>query len=217
MIYIVGRNEESDSKWPIEWLLGIPCEVPCWQGIHPGKTDMKEAIKIGNTLDTYIDKFEFPSSDPKYTIMDWTIRNGSERINFGFLIDRSSQIVTVIEVTSTYDIVLRDVIKKFGNPSNIIAVAGKETDRNIYDYDLIIIFNSAGIILKSDRIYSPELPVIDEQLILRTVDFYEPATNEMEDILKLVYPTYFQYIKSWKGFVDFKEYCESTVNNYCPR
>ena len=35
-----------DYEWTTRWLKGIPCRLPCWEGVTPGQTRKDEAVDI---------------------------------------------------------------------------------------------------------------------------------------------------------------------------
>lgn len=68
----VTANNTNTLIWQLNWLNGIPCQLPCWEGIIPNVTSVAEALKILNQ--NSLIKNATLDSNPKSSVIefDWT-------------------------------------------------------------------------------------------------------------------------------------------------
>jgi hypothetical protein len=173
-------NTTISQDWEYHWLKGIPCRVPCFEGIIVGQTSAEEAFKLLSqnplvaNLKNYNDgdkltwKWLFDKEKDKRIIEEYSALGLSE------LQDGKKKISTISPRFSRADFTLRDVISAYGEPSHISVNA-------LYDYNhinqnflyhLVIFYLPQGFAITHNPF--TKYPLIDPNLTLDTVVFFTP-------------------------------------------
>lgn len=128
------------------WLAKPICDIPCWENITPGITDIREALSLLNKVEgIHIDNQD--ASDLSGSCIWWDYEYGSDNFPGGGMLCtgiNNPDIVEEIHI-STYNssptIYLKDVIYTFGEPDYITIV----TDRNSCSPHLL--YEERGLVL----------------------------------------------------------------------
>ena len=196
--------QRSRSAWERDWLAGIPCRPPCWEGITPGQTMASEAERIlrQHFQVGKLNHFQFDTIP--YCIVYWERwKNGYGGGNVTY--HRDTSIVSLIGLSFPHDFTLAEVMQAYGQPSHVLALAERNFERlNEINYSLVVVYEPQGFLLLWHWMY-PQRPVIDQRLSFRTVAFFEPTVEGLE--YALGNPVHAELLVPWKGLVDFQEYC----------
>jgi hypothetical protein len=189
--------------WQNRWLRGEPCSPPCWENIIPRKTTFKEAMdELG--------KIPFiNSSSIRGSVMEgmiyWEWMNGEQGGEIFLGTGPSGDMVQFVRPFIFAPIRLQTVIEKFGEPSDVEAVAlGIREGQNsyIYIYTLRLIYRSYGIIF--GYLGNPRVkPTLSEETIIKSKNFYFP--NDDQFLQSRISPN---LMSPWQGFKSFDEYCK---------
>ncbi|HYF64117.1 MAG TPA: hypothetical protein VD886_14945 [Herpetosiphonaceae bacterium] len=185
------------------WLGGVPCRAPCWEGITPGQTTWAEALELLRASQL-IDQARFPSAQSEDEV-DWNWVG--ER--YGGLLRTSSGTVSMILVDLPEDVLLRDVIAAYGEPSHVAAAAfrGDHGDGPFYIFSLA--WEPAGFALEAGSLYT-EKPILGPDLPFHKLYFSTSPDIILPGVSKN------QRLLPWEGFKEFDAYCRGEADQPCP-
>jgi hypothetical protein len=189
--------------WANNWLKGIPCKAPCFEGITPGVTKANDALKIVKSYPytRNITTFKFPGYFGHNITWNWYNGDAENSIYY----EPSDDIVYAI-IFRTSGIQLGSVIALYGEPDKIATVVQKGDGPHVGKliYYVRVIYNQ-GLLLIHSSIGNP--PTLSGSLEFDTPLFYDPK-------IEAKYNSAFQ-VSNWQGMKDFYFYC--TANGYCLR
>ena len=189
------------QEWQTRWLRGIPCRLPCWEGITPGLSTAEEVTQILSK--SSVIKHVRPN------LAQWLWNNGSDGgyINYDNYIthrldDEPNGRNIVNTIVPYYDISIKlgDIINSYGPPSHIDV--GK-VDKNVYV--VLIAYVPQGVLFFT---YHPEKPTLDANLVLDNPKFFIPTMYGLQRVFASKLE-----LKEWQGFQIFKFYCGNY--DYC--
>ncbi len=181
------------QNWKYNWLRGIPCNAPCWEGITPGKTTLDEAIEI-------IKKLPFVSS---YTIdyyginFNW-IHNNVQGIAY-INANQPTRVISYIIPFRTFRYKLGDIISVYGEPTHIVAKAVNYGA--IVGHSLLLFWLKDGFALRNP--IDGTLPTLDTATML---EGFGVITPDIEGVNNYFVGAKYD-IRPWEGFKDFNYYC----------
>ena len=180
------------------WLIGKPCNAPCWNGLEPGKSSRKDSISTAKQL-AFIngDSVELANSQgaaflckepPDLYCVTMTFENGT---------------LENLSITPNFDITIDQAVEKLGTPDGFLVRpmypdAGGCRLQVIWKKQRLILEHTEGIVSIFDfrndlceqvKQNEGKLP---PHIILERVNITN--SNQMESILKG------DILKIWKGF-----------------
>lgn len=197
------------SRWEQNWLAGVPCRAPCWEGITPGKTTFTELVPLLQN-NPEIEKINYyEPGDRLYNEITWD--SLTQKNSFGRVVyDLSSTIVIKVDLAFPYTFTLGEVIAVYGEPSHVLAMAGRNVERpKEIDYRLTLFWQSQGLALSWSVPYPGHTPKVDPNLIFHSVGFFEPTTQGLEGFIALGNKAQIPFLEVWKGYTDFQKYCHA--------
>jgi hypothetical protein len=192
----------GDPELTIRWLNGVPCRPPCWEGITPGTTTYTEAFRL--LLDNkFVDPDQVDGS-PAADRIEWTWVDQK----YGGWLSTSGVTVSWLLVELPHEVLLRDVVAAYGEPSHIAASWHFGVDSSAYS--LAFVWESAGFALDSGIAYQ-KAPALGPDLALHKLYFSAEPTVIMPTVWgKLT-------LLPWEGFKDFDAYCRDEAGHPCPK
>jgi hypothetical protein len=195
------------QDWNISWKQGLPCRLPCWQGISPGKTTKDEALEILKKI-SYINPNTIISdstdASPVPGVSSGTIRwnwiNGNRGGSVGFKLGNSNPTIESIGLIFNEPCKLKDIIETYGPPSHV------EANYNLGGFSLIFWWMSytiwTGIATqRAEPLINGDIKIGDKNCVINTTT---PVSPEQV-------AAYSQYdskmFVSWQGYKDFYFYC----------
>jgi len=191
------------------YLEGKPCAAPCWQGITPGVTDAKTALKI--------------ISDPTLVEQD-SIRGGidskdSSRSGYTYRlvsggsgsIGLKDGIVYGIDIGPSNDLTLGEVVNAFDTP-DFVHVEDSSQERYCYAVDLYYlekgIWVNAGVCKEPNSTYRllERTAWVDPEIEVGGLTFFEPRPDLKSALVDALLFTsdnaevITAYAFPWKGF-----------------
>lgn len=209
-------DQVFDSEQQVrDWLEGIPCRPPCWQGIVPGQTTPTQALAIVQQLpfvtdvQTYTEKL--PSTGNTGALY-WKWKGSA--IGGGSVSYHLDS--TVYEITVAYPskFSLQDVIVAYGEPSYIHAGAYPSTDQADAVYRLDVLYVSQGFALGLQGRNSVRPDDFGPNWSNFYVYFFEPGLQGF--ITAWGNPNVAEAIVPWRGMQSFGEYCTGEACDKAP-
>ena len=198
----------TPDNWQSRWLQGIPCRPPCWEGITPGHTTAREALKVLNagSLATGAVTKTWNFRDG-YVIWEWndTLKGGQARYD----INSPTQTIYLIDPYLKTSFRLQDVIQSYGQPSHVAISARRNPDINSgFSYDVRIIYQAQGFILVKG---ATSKPTLDVDIRFGTIFFFAPDERGYFAALGGV-AEHLDWILPWQGLQSFDFYCRDEEN-----
>ncbi len=183
---------KSFLLWGILWLLiscsskpdsgfwgDSSCMPPCWNNITPGVTVESDALSIitGSPLIQPDSLKERRYENPN--IYEYVFRLQQDSIG-SFAINRG--IVYQVHLTPAFDLQLKDIINRFGEPEYIFS---EETGGGLVSYTVNLYYPSQGIIIQmfwhhETRRYR-DVPLgsfkLEEELLIESIYYFQPAES----------------------------------------
>jgi hypothetical protein len=193
------------------WLKGVPCFLPCWEGIVIGRTKAPEAVEllkknplIGEVRN--ISGLNSSSNKNDQGVIVWDIPNQPSTIkpygNGGTIIYNISDQVIISIAPSFRDFYkLSDIQKAYGEPSNIIATVG--LGENGYSYAVRLLYLSKGLTLELHNDNRNTKPILNPESTLKFPQFYDPNLEGYKKVFTFNSKTFLD----WEGFKPFEYYC----------
>lgn len=185
------------------WLSGVPCRAPCWEGITPGVSTKDQAFDLLGARQ-FIDLPRFPSAQAAAEInWKWV---GAE---YGSGDLRTSDgTVSMILLNLPQEVILRDVIAAYGEPSHIVAVTFMGLHGDGPFYILSLAWEPAGFALAKAALYH-EKPVLSADLPFDLL-YFSPSPEIIIPGLRAQHA-----LQPWQGFKDFDAYCRNDQLRPC--
>jgi hypothetical protein len=163
----------------VRWLSGNPCNPPCWEGITPGQTTLKDAVDLLQNnpligqLTIYADENRPNSGEISWSWPGVEKRGG--RVFYARIGDVAGSVVYAIWPGFGEGVRLGEVIQAFGEPSHVkireVKILEPPTPREAwYTYTLIWIEN--GFLVKGNPVNRTK---IDNAFVIYTIGFFEPS------------------------------------------
>jgi hypothetical protein len=200
------------------WLAGQPCAPPCWEGIIPGKTRLREAVEILN-------RHLFVGAIEEHTLMEPGVAwrwNGSTE-GYGLLGSSRRDLEDVAHLPASEDSIVSQIVVAFpqsfslseiraayGDPSHVVPYVGygggPGSGGSIF-YEFTVVYLEQGFFLQTKReLYRP--PTIDPQMALSSsVVFFPPTLAGLEAVPVSTRGWQSADLLPWQGFLDFVDYC----------
>ncbi len=183
--------------WESRWLNSLPCSPPCWEGIIPGKTTVREAQNL-------LKSNSFVTSVKIRNGISGSIYWESNNVGFGLgdaLFDSSEQIIKAIRPGFRPNkLTLGDVISHFGEPGHVSV--GTTWGGNSVFYSTIFYYLDKGFSIYYSLADSKP-GVYDKNIVINWVTFFGPDIKALElDGVKN--PT----LIPWQSSKGFDYYCK---------
>ena len=175
----------SPTAWEMRWLRGVPCRLPCWEGITIGQTPIREAAAILSKSPA-LDNVQLHSD-----YITWNWRGGEKGGEISF---ESTNITDTIDFLRLYyygSFRLGDIIETYGSPSHIQAFGSDQTAF------LRLIFAERQFSVVA--LPTGQTPVLNNDLLLSGPDVIDHS-----DLVAQI------DVRPWEGFKDFDYYCRSS-------
>lgn len=166
---------------------GEPCSAPCWNGITPGETAWRDAVRIIQRDDRFANGEEREDDSGAVGYL-WQTTTGASCCQMA---SRDGEVVSVILLALAPEMVLGDVIAKLGEPEYLIGQA--VSDDQAY---LTLVYPSIDTLLTV--FVEGANGALSETSEIISV-FYL-AAQDMEDVLRTT-PLY-----KWDGYQTFAYY-----------
>ncbi len=194
------------ESWKQNWLKGIPCKPPCWEGITPGVTSMEETVKIlkqsslitsakltVSVREDFATSIEWEKED---SVIGWAIYD--ERIS-------PQKAIFVMIPNNNMRFKMSEVIAAYGEPSHVRSYVGR-VENYPPTYFLSIVYLNQGFQLTA--LTGAYKPIINNDTILDRLMLFIPGLegyktayyNKTEEVNSLV---------PWQGFKEFEFYCRA--------
>ncbi len=193
----------AQVHWEDRWLKGIPCRLPCWEGVTPGETSADDAVEILRKS-PIISKVKIQDSNRSYSGgIDWDWAAGGLGGSAYFNNGKPQQTILWTQL-SLPPFTLAEVIQAYGEPSHIVArrrdnTEARETGRTIYD--LHFVYVPYGFFLSENRLSSK--PTFGRQEVFSTLTLFVPTAQGFSDATGI--PP--EFLAPWQGFQTFDVYC----------
>ena len=170
----------------VRWLSGNSCSPPCWEGIMPGQTTLKDAVDLLQNnpligqLTIYADENRPNSGEISWNWPGVEKRGG--RVFYAPIGDVAESVVYAIWPGFGEGIRLGEVIQAFGEPSHVkireVTILEPPAPREAWHtYTLIWIEN--GFLVRGAPVSQTK---IDDDFVIYTIGLFEPS---MEGYLAL--------------------------------
>jgi hypothetical protein len=213
--------QPPEALWQ-SWLDNPSCRPPCWQGITPGTTSVKDAATILNRL-PFTDNIQFgslPSEERGLLVWRWagskdswagTEDKGSGSL--GFSQQAASPIVSALSLVFHHTYHLHDIVAAYGEPTHVVpsmvSASIPHTDGQAIVYNLRLVYLSQGFFLQTEQSLL-EPPRLGPKMALDgRVTFFEPGKAGLDTALKNFsnQPWRSADLLPWQGYEDFESYC----------
>jgi hypothetical protein len=192
--------------WQTRWLQGIPCKLPCWEGITPGQTDDTVAITILKKSAVVTD-VHFLNWSKVLGEINWKWADGTEGGAGFYHKDSQAEHGKIFRLRPNYkrSFTLGDVIPFYGEPSHVEALAFNGVDYPGVHYGLRLIYLAQGFELRKE-LFSKDgstKPVISLATPMDRVEFFD--TTDSTQLVSYEWMT----LQNWQGLKDFDFYCRA--------
>ncbi len=198
----------SPRDWTWQWLKGLPCHLPCWEGITPGQTTISETLTLLKNS-PYITHTRVEVSnllpDLGYVFWDWV--DGQSGGEAEFHAQTPDQVIYSIAPDFHGMIHFQQIIDAFGEPTDVHAQAVRNPDATV-SYALRIVYRNLGILLQKAGVQKLELR---PDMTFEQIVFFEPTEQTLRIELggAAAHP---EWLLPWQGMKDFDFYCRDSVN-----
>lgn len=208
---VTSTAQNPPDDWHEGWLNKSPCGAPCWGNITPGKTLAEEAENIIREIPYAHEIFIDPDFVSGNGVIEWKFGDN----NLGALYFDNDVALNVVYMIKppVHLYKLSDVQSAYGEPSHVIATAGKPPDINASPvFSLQLVYLDYGILLSTinDPNTKPQLTPSTPMYVIffnPTADVFKEVTGQELDSL---------IVRRWEGYKDFDHYCmDSYEGIYC--
>jgi hypothetical protein len=215
-IFLSGCRQENSLI-----LQDSVCEPPCWHGITPGTSSLREILTQLSTMPG-VEKVTRANSQTPEEIdrISWNFNPDiAECGGYAFL---SDNLVSVIEIDTCDSITLDEAVTKFGDPDKVSAIASQ---RELRWLSISLLYPQKGVAVVSTEkgLWPPNSPgrVTQEQHV-KYVYYFDPRLYE--DLLRsdsflrvgACEIEILSSMQSWHGFGDIAFVDLSQSEIYCP-
>jgi len=182
------------------------CSPPCWKSIHPGTTQVKDAVQILKSMQ----EVHFPPSfyerdtDKGEGFFSWffdgSVPESSGRIYF------HNHLVTKIRF-NTKHLTFGDVVSKLGDPAQFLAVSGWADTQWL---EIFLIYPSSGIVVTYYKSYfwgsdNGQFDLVDDLRVFSILYFNPELYSEVliTDVFNRTladHTTLTDNLQDWDGF-----------------
>jgi hypothetical protein len=217
------------------WLQGIPCRLPCWEGVTPGITNAEEAFEAlkRSPMSSWVSLRRY--SDSERGRLSWYEPNGNYGGDARFYLTEPE---IIYEVTPNIKggpnviralISLGEIIAGYGEPTDVVTtrLCGKEDTAYLLEF----LYRPQGIYLVSEyysEYYGETVPAVDANLPIEEIYLFNPGEGfrlygSDERFRYSIYEesrahadSIFIKGSSWQGFQDFHSHSQTDPNTMCP-
>ena len=182
---------EPRHEWITRWLNQSVCAPPCWEGIVPGETLLKDAIVLVEGVPNAKITGEWEQ------VFEWEMAGsdyGKAFTNLEIGMSGNDSIAWIdISMNKNQSVVLEEAVDVYGSPSYIQVVYCNE----VLSCDTNLIYSRNGMVLQLYLELNPKgnVEVKRESTILRLLFFVPGLENYMA-----VSPYRFSSLKHWEGY-----------------
>lgn len=181
-----------DAAKELSWLEGVPCQLPCWEGVTPTVTSSNAAL-------TRLKQITFITSVNSDQANKITAKWSNDK---SVVLGHKEEIIRSISLNFANSFALEKVIAKYGLPSKVLAF--REGEANKYTYNLNLIFEAYNFILSDNSVN----PAIKEAMTFTKLNTF--GTKE-ELLASVTQGDKEGYLVDWSGFNTFMFYCRAKV------
>lgn len=201
------QSQPTDSDEELrDWLKGIPCKPPCWEGITPGRTTVSQTLSLLRQLPfvTDIENQEAPTgSRANQGEIYWDWKGSSE--GGGVIGYRVSSTVCRVRASYPYSLLtLQEVLDAYGAPSHVRAWARPSSDTRytVYGLDIVYIPQGFALVWDGSNVRKPYLGPDWRNFVF---DFFEPTLEGYT--MAHGNPNVTEDLVPWRGMLSFDDYC----------
>jgi hypothetical protein len=191
-----GNTIVALDDWQARWLRGIPCYLPCWEGITPGKTTDQEAHTLIH-------------ENPR-VMQQASIEPSPLRFDDAYL-TASPEPVRNISPNYYVSFKLGDIIAVYGEPTYIevrTTLDRHRTDGTKFNsYSISALWSSKGFSVAG--FYDVTKPAITPELPVSSLYIFVPTTsNDFRSSVYMENPVVWEGYKSYDYYCGEKHQCE---------
>jgi hypothetical protein len=207
-IVLVVSTRSTPSDQQKRWLMGIPCQSPCWEGIQPGKTSADEALKNlkSNALVTNVTQGDLPNISKGFFDWSWASgKRGGGSIQYG-----STRVIEEIRLSDCC-IKLGDAISAFGKPDYARVVSRHRytgTPITLMPPSFVYQFVWIAQGIETSDVIDAEFR-IDQDILIESVTLFEPGLKRYLDNTG----NFGNYLHPWKGYSSYTTYLVTSTSS----
>lgn len=188
------------------WLLGVPCKLPCWEGITMGQSNSDQVVKALQN-NPFITNITTEGLDIGFQWSNKTI-SGKNLTTNGVMAVRLDNQHTANSIYLLQNVKLGQIIVKYGQPTYVIAVKvlspeQENPEKSSFTYVLRLLFPNYGLILVTEMYHKYDITVD----LIGTPIFVKPDLPAAKDFIREERATILPY----QGFNSFDFYCRQRV------
>ena len=208
---IILATASPVNNWQTNWLEGIPCRPPCWEGITPGVTTFTQTTQIlqkkNFVINLEVDPTRSRFMADTYTNWSWISsiglepngRNNNSSVHTNEGSDKIAYIKVLLNTT------IAEVIKYYGEPEFINVDVYKGVD--YVDKNIRFVYLKHGFMVVASNTGLLHELLADSQI--NEIIFFVPNLEGLEKIISK------DDLTVWQGFESFRFYCRAVRTNYC--
>jgi len=195
-----------DDRHPLEWLQGVPCRAPCWEGITPGLTTVSQATTLlkNNSLISSVKVFMDNGFGNGEIEFHW--KDGDHYMLLGFKNNEPDPVIDVIMPDFYgHPFSFNDVIQTYGYPSHLgVEIPCSRDQKGILtcNYFIELLYLDQG--MRVESLYRQKPSIIDGQMEIYSVEFFIPGK---EGWARAWQGDFDRFYIVWQGFKKFEYYC----------
>jgi hypothetical protein len=198
------------------WLIGLPCQAPCWEQIVPGTTTLTEAQQHLSQQELIRNIQQAPGRNNDPALIGWNWEDSP--IGRGSLIYYENKppfsnppLNTVLNVSLVFDrpVTLREVIAAYGEPSHVQLAADYSSAAGLMYY-FSVVYLERGFLLERTTTDFAQRPHLSEEMTFDFVVMYQPDSQGFDLAVEPYFPIRqpSQYLTPWQGIdADILVYC----------
>ncbi len=210
------------NDWQYRWLKGVPCQLPCWEGITPGVTKLDQALQILQKNPLVTGLKEIPPMGSKNTnrVIEWRLSGAGQKGFLGLIgynITDPNKIIDGITPDYPHSFSIKEIIAALGEPSHALANAdGCSDECPIYSLSLVYLDKGLRLyitIAQNGKQVKPGL--LTDQLTTYSINIVVPGIKSFEENYTENYGQYkvpyneAKLLVPWQGFQTFDYYCRN--------
>ncbi|GAA5530880.1 hypothetical protein [Herpetosiphon gulosus] len=213
-----SSNETSNpiilpEQWtPTNSILGQnTCELPCWQGITPGRTNANE-LEIITKDWSFAQKIVQATNEQGLGALSWNWKDWPEIVNAGVyytkpqkFIDIKVNLINRIIINFEKEIALEKIIARYGQPSHILLNHAYDETTKLSYYPWYIVYLEQGFAVSfvPSNQQRPQLPQMSPALAINYLEIFAPSAQGFDIALtdpNLQIDNSSQFLVPWAGF-----------------